>query len=100
MPFLNSTEDSADLRLSWVATAVIAFSVILTLAGQPTSYWQHPGEAIRGDGLSVFSPTNPTWSFWISYGWQPFVLSSLLLLVIVNRIIILLPRPIALMSGW
>ena len=79
-------------RLSLVATAVIALSCLLTLAGQPASYWHNPGTAIRGDGLSVFSTTNPTFSFWISHGWLPFLLSSILFIAIVNRLIVILPR--------
>lgn len=86
-------------RLSLVATSLIAFSCILTLTGQPVSYWHNPATAIRGDGLSVFSTTNPTFSFWISHGWLPFVVSSILFIAIVNRLIVILPRAIGQMAA-
>ncbi len=86
-------------HLSWVATAVIALSCLLTLAGQPASYWHNTDTAIRGDGLSVFSSTNPTFSFWISHGWLPFAISSILFIAIVNRLIVILPRVLGQMAA-
>jgi hypothetical protein len=87
-------------RLSWVVAGMIAFSCILTLAGQPASYLHNPATAIRGDGLSVFSTTNPTFSFWISHGWLPFVVSSILFIALINRLIVILPRVVGQMAGW
>jgi hypothetical protein len=99
MPMIQTTSDLAVRRIRWVTAGAIALSTILTLAGQPGSYWSDPATGIRGDGLSIYSSTNPTFTFWLGRGWLPFAVASLIYLVVVFWIISILPRAASLATA-
>ena len=92
MPPIKFTGDPIVKRLRWVMTGAILFSMILTLAGQPESFWLHPATAIRGDGLSIYNPTNPCFEFFLGRGWQLFLLASLVYCGLAFLLVSLLPR--------
>lgn len=72
------------------------FSVILTLGGQPESFWHHPETAIRGDGLSIDNATNHCFEFFLGRGWQYFLLVSMLYISGAFVLVSILPKKLAL----
>jgi hypothetical protein len=92
------TSDKTTKRLRRIMIAVLLFSAILTLSGQPESYWHHPQTAIRGDGLSIGNATNHGFEFFLGRGWQAFIMTSMLYLAGAFLLVSLLPRKAALIA--
>lgn len=78
--------------------AVMLFGVILTLAGQPESFWQHPEMAIRGDGLPIGNATNQSFEFFLGSGWPPFLLANLIYFAAAFLLVSIIPRKVALIA--
>jgi hypothetical protein len=78
--------------------AVMLFSVVITLFGQPESYWHHSETAIREDGLSVENLTNHTFEFFLGQGWKAFLITSMLYLFSAFLLVSLMPGKLALMA--
>lgn len=98
MAIFKLTNDKATKRVRWIMLSMMIFSIIITLCGQPASYWQHPETAIRGDELSVNNITNHTFEFFLGQGWLLFVISSLLYVFIAFLLVSVLPRKLALIA--
>jgi hypothetical protein len=96
MPTTILTNDEIVKRLSLVMICVMLFGILISLSGQPGSYWHHPETAIRGDGLSIYNPTNRTFEFFIGQGWLPYLIASLIYLSAAFLIVSFLPRTAAL----
>ena len=43
------TTDNAIKRLRWVMIATLLGDLLVTLAGQPASYWSHPSTVVEGN---------------------------------------------------
>ena len=100
MVMVQFSHDPIVKRLRWVVLAAMLFSVINTLAGQPESYWHHPETAIRGDGMSIANPTNPTFDFFLGHGWLAYLGASVAYLAAAFLILSMLPRMAALMAAF
>jgi hypothetical protein len=87
-------------RLRWVMLAAMLFSILSTLLGQPKSFWLHPQTALRGDGLSIYNPTNHTFDFFLGHGWQAYVVASLIYLAAAFLAVSLLPKMPALITAF
>jgi len=87
-------------RLRWVAAATIVSTVIVTLAGQPASFWHNPAMAMRGDGLSINNPTNHSFDFFIGSGWWPYLVASAAYLLILLWLMSSLPRRLAVVIAF
>ena len=98
MPIFRITSNQIVKRLRWVMVGVIVFSIINTLAGQPESFWLHPETAIRGDGLSIYNPTNHTFDFFLGLGWQAYLIMCLIYLSITFLLVSILPTKAALVT--
>ena len=98
MALIKFTKDQIVKRLRWVMIGAILFSVVNTLIGQPESFWQHPETAIRGDGLSIYNPTNHTFEFNLGLGWQAYLITSLLYVLGAFLFVYILPRKAALIA--
>lgn len=85
-------------KLRWVMLAAIAFSVLLTLCGQPESFWRDPTKAMRCDGLSIYATTNHTFDFFLGHGALPFVATNLLYMTAAVFAVSRLPRVVALIA--
>ncbi|HZZ29557.1 MAG TPA: hypothetical protein VFE46_16290 [Pirellulales bacterium] len=68
-PIPNQTGDEILRRLRWVMFGVMLFDPILTLIGQPGSYWAHPETVHEANGF---------WRWFMVRGWSDFVLMHLL----------------------
>jgi len=95
----ESTVDLIVKRLRSVMVAAILFSMFNTLAGQPASFWLDPERAIRGDGLGLHNSVNHTFEFFLSRGWGPYALSSLIYLALAFVVVSILPSKAALVAG-
>jgi uncharacterized membrane protein YczE len=94
MPSINLTSDPMVSRLRWVMLATMLFSMTSTLAGQPDAFWLNPKNAIRGDGLRLHNHLNHTFEFFLSFGWQPYVISCMIYFTLAFVLVsILPPRP-------
>ena len=82
-------------RLRWVMLAAMLFSGLSTLLGQPNSFWLHPQTALRGDGLSIYSPTNRTFDFFLGHGWDAYIATILIYVVAAFLALSLLPKACA-----
>ena len=76
----------------------MAFNVLLTLCGQPESFWGDPTKAMRCDGLSIYAITNHTFDFFLGYGPLPFVATNLLYIAAAVFAVSRLPRIAALIA--
>jgi hypothetical protein len=86
-------------KLRAVMMGAMLFSMFITLAGQPASFWTNPETAMRGDGLGVHNPVNHTFEFFLSRGWQPFMVSCLVYLALAFVAVSILPRKAALITS-
>jgi hypothetical protein len=85
-------------KLRWVMLSAIAFSMLLTLCGQPGDFWHDSTKAMRGDGLSIYASTNHTFDFLLGYGALPFLAANLVYMTVAFFAVSRLPRAIALIS--
>src|SRR5579871_1459864 len=85
-------------RLRWVMIGAMLFTMFITLAGQPARFWLHPEHAIRGDGRGIHDPVNHAFEFFLSYGWQPYVVSCLIYFALAFLLVSILPRRAALIT--
>jgi len=76
----------------------IAFSMLLTLGGQPETFWHDSTKAIRGDGLSIYATTNHTFDFFLGHGARPFLAASILYMTVAFFAVSRLPRTVALIA--
>lgn len=90
--------DPAVRRLRWVMVASMAITFFNMLAGQPKSYWLDPRSAIRGDGLGIHSPVNPSFDFLLGHGWPAFTAAFAAYGAIVFFVVTILPRTASLIS--
>ena len=100
---MSPTQPNANVivkRLRWVMLGVMFFSVINTLAGQPSNFWLQPEHAIRFDGHSIYSTTNPQFEFLLGHGWEPYVLACALYLSATFFFVSILPNRVALISTF
>jgi hypothetical protein len=97
---IRFSDDQIVKRLRWVMLAVMLFSVINTLAGQPKSFWHNPETAIRGDGLSIHNQTNHVFEFFLGHGWQAYLAASLIYLLAAFLLVSLLPKRAALVTAF
>jgi hypothetical protein len=81
-----------------VMIGVIIFNVVLTLAGQPKDFWQHPEIAIRGDGLSIYNATNHSFDFFLGHGWLAYLICVLVYVSLAFMLVSVLPRMVALIT--
>jgi hypothetical protein len=100
MHSLTFNDDSTVKRLRWVMVGAIIFSLINTLAGQPPSFWHDPETAIRFDGLSIHSQTNPMFDFFLGLGWQAYLACTMCYCAAAFLMVSLLPRKIALVTTF
>src|SRR6202020_42286 len=91
--------DCVVMRLRWVMLGAMLFSAILTLLGQPQSFWRNPQTAIRGDGLSIYNPTNHTFDFFLGHGWLPYGSACLVYFVMAFLLVSILPVKAASVAG-
>jgi len=96
MQFLKFTNDYAVRRLSLVLVAIILFTIMLTLEGQPDSFWQNPETAIRDDGLSIYNLTNHSFAFYLGKGWLIYLFVYLIYFSAVFLLISFLPKTVSL----
>ncbi|MCX6877368.1 MAG: hypothetical protein NTW21_26700 [Verrucomicrobia bacterium] len=89
MRLLRLTTDCLVRRLRWVMVGVILSDTINTLLGQPKSYWQHPATAYEH---------NQFIRLFVTQGYLPFVLWSLLYIAGAFIAVSILPRRFALMT--
>jgi hypothetical protein len=87
-------------RLRGVMLGAMLFSALLTLAGQPQSFWQNPQTALRGDGLSINNPTNHTFDFFLGHGWLPYLAACLVYFAAAFLLVSILPRILALIAAF
>jgi hypothetical protein len=92
------TRDQIVKRLRWVMLGTMLFSAVNTLAGQPQSFWRHPETAIRGDGLSIYNPTNHTFDFFLGHGWLAYAVTCLIYFAAAFVLVSILPRMAALVA--
>lgn len=90
-------------RLRWVMLGVMFFSMCATLAGQSAAFWQAgfwhgSSEAMRFDGLSIYSHTNPMFTFFLGHGWLPYVLACLVYFALAFGLVSVLPKKPALVA--
>ena len=78
--------------------AAIAFSLLLTLCGQPANFWLDPTNAMRGDGQSIYAATNHTFDFFLGHGAVPFIVTDLVYMVVAFFVVSRLPRTAALIA--
>jgi len=95
---IKLTGDPVVKKLRAVMMGAMLFSMFITLAGQPASFWTNPETAMRGDGLGVHNVVNHTFEFFLSHGWQPFALSCLVYLALALVAVSILPRKAALLA--
>jgi hypothetical protein len=95
---LQLTDDPLVKRLRLVTVGAMLFSMFNTLAGQPAKFWLNSEKAIRGDGLGLHNPLNHTFEFFLSRGWQPYMLSCLVYLALAFVAVSVLPRKAALVT--
>jgi hypothetical protein len=76
----------------------IIFDILITLAGQPASFWNNPQTAMRGDGLSIYNPTNHVFVFFLGSGWPAYLVTSTAYLLAIYLLVTLLPRKLALIA--
>jgi hypothetical protein len=99
MSRINFSGDPVMKKLRAVMMGAMLFSVFLTLAGQPASFWANPETAMRGDGLGVHNAVNHTLEFLLSDGWQPFLCACLVYLALALVAVSILPRKPALITS-
>jgi hypothetical protein len=99
-PFLTLrfTTDKSVRRLRWVMSFVIAFDIVITLAGQRASFWYEPQSAIRADGLSVYHLTNHMFVFFLESGWMAFLSTTVLYMLVMYLMVSMVPRRLALVA--
>ncbi len=85
-------------RLRWTMVVAIVFGAANALIGQPGSFWSDPGTAIRGDGLSIHSPTNHAFEFFLGYGWQAYVVTVVIYTFATFALVSILPRGASLIA--
>jgi hypothetical protein len=93
---LRFRKDPTVDSLRWAMFAVMVAGIVLTLAGQPTAFWGHPGLAIRGDGLGIHDPTNHSFEFFLGYGWLAYLACSATYVAVAFLLVSVLPRRAAL----
>jgi hypothetical protein len=93
-----SGADRVVRRLRWVMVGAMLFSAALTILGQPQSFWRNPETAMRGDGLSIYNPTNHTFEFFLSHGWMAYVTACLVYFAAAFLLVSVLPRTAALIA--
>jgi hypothetical protein len=76
------------------------FSAIATLLGQPQSFWRNPGTAMRGDGLSIYNPTNHTFDFFLGHGWLPYIAACIAYFAAAFLLVSILPSMSALIAAF
>jgi hypothetical protein len=87
--------DCVAMRLRWVMLDAMLFSAALTLLGQPQSFWHHPETAMRGDGLSIYNPTNHTFDFFLGHGWLAYISACLVYFAVAFLLVSILPAKAA-----
>jgi hypothetical protein len=97
---IELSDDCVVKRLRLVMVGAMLFSAILTLLGQPQSFWQNPQTAMRGDGLSLYNTTNRTFDFFLGRGWLAYVAAFLVYLALAFVIVSILPRMTALVATF
>jgi hypothetical protein len=98
---LQFSDDCLVMRLRWVMLGAMLFSAILTLLGQPQSFWRDPETAMRGDGLSIYNPTNHTFDFFLGHGWLAYISACLVYFAAAFLLVSILPgktAPVASLS--
>ena len=85
-------------KARWVVLAAISFSMILTLCGQPGSFWHDPTQAMRSDGQPIGATVNPTFGFFLGHGALPFVALNTLYMTAAFFALSRLPRTLALIA--
>jgi hypothetical protein len=74
------------LRLRWLVPPVILFDTLMTLLGQPASYWQQPATAVEG---------NAFFGWFIVRGLTFFLVTSALYVIAAFLLSSYLPRRLA-----
>jgi hypothetical protein len=99
-PFLTLgfTKDKTVKRVCWVMASAILFNILITLAGQPNSFWHDPHTAIRGDGLSIYNATNHMFLFFLESGWVVFLIATSTYLLVMYLLVTFLPARLALIT--
>lgn len=94
------TPSKVDLvsKVRWVMIAAIGFSMLLTLGGQPGSFWRDPTKAIWADGRLLHAATTPAFDFLLGHGVTVFVAANLLYMTVAFFLASRLPRTIALVA--
>ena len=100
MRLLQNTQNNLVRRLLAITILTIATNAILTLIAQPASYWRSPGTAIRFDGLTIHSSTNPMFDFFLGRGWLAYLTCVALLAAVVWLIVAALPKRLALVAEF
>jgi hypothetical protein len=70
-------------RLAWIAAATLLVDFIVTLLGQPGSYWSQPGTAYEGNVVS---------RFFLVHGWEALAAYALVYASGLYLLIVALPR--------
>lgn len=87
MPFIKFTTDRIVKRLRWLMVCVILSDSIITLLGQPGTYWQSPQTAHED---------NPFFQQYLIRGYVPFCVSWLVYATFAFLVVSILPRRAAL----
>ena len=88
-PIPGQVGDRIIRRLRWVMIGVMFFDPLVTLIGQPGSYWAHPGTVHEG---------NAFWRSFMLRGWPDYVLMDLLYCLGAFWLASNLPRFLAVLS--
>ena len=92
MSLVKFTNDPIVKRFRRVMIGVMIFSAVVTLFGQPDSFWRQAETAIRADGLSIDNKTNHTFEFFIGRGWQVYLIANMVYLLGAFLLVSVLPR--------
>jgi hypothetical protein len=86
---MKFTTDSSVKKLRWVMVGVTIFDKILTLLGQPGTYWHHPGTANEG---------NAFFRFFMTKGFSTYLVFELFYILAIFLLVSIIPRRLALVS--
>ncbi|MGC4075385.1 MAG: hypothetical protein QM760_23370 [Nibricoccus sp.] len=84
------------IKLRWVMVVTIVSGMLLTLIGQPESFWSNPTTARWADGQLVHTTNTPGFSLLLDHGALAFVAAHLVFLAAVFYAATRLPRLVAL----
>jgi hypothetical protein len=93
---IDQIKSSLVIKLRRVMVAAIASSMLLTLAGQPESFWRDPAKAIWANGQLIHATNAPAFDLLLAHGALVFIAVNLTYMIAAFFAVSRLPRVIAL----